>query len=172
MPPAAPKPPALPSPGAERSGEVATLEKLIAAAKGYRPLYHLLEAEMRAVYRPRDHAEGRLPLVARAAPSSPPSRCTRPSCGSDSTWATVPFDPLLQKAKLKGPGPAITHMAVLTDARQVNENCSPHQGGQRAGQRLKRRLGTTPTQKPESDPMLGNKSGRCGMLMFGPPLGR
>ena len=32
-----------------------------------------------------------------------------------------PFDPLLQKAKLKGPGAAITHMAVLTDARQVNE---------------------------------------------------
>ena len=32
-----------------------------------------------------------------------------------------PFDPLLQKAKLKGPGPAITHMVVLTDARQVND---------------------------------------------------
>ena len=30
-------------------------------------------------------------------------------------------DPLLQKAKLKGPGAAITHMAVLTDARQVNQ---------------------------------------------------
>ncbi len=31
-----------------------------------------------------------------------------------------PFDSLLQKAKMKGPGPAITHMAVLTDARQIN----------------------------------------------------
>ena len=31
-----------------------------------------------------------------------------------------PFDAQLQKTKLKGPPPAITHMLVLTDARQVN----------------------------------------------------
>ena len=31
-----------------------------------------------------------------------------------------PFDPQLQKSKLKGPGAAITHMVILTDARQVN----------------------------------------------------
>jgi hypothetical protein len=31
-----------------------------------------------------------------------------------------PFDAQVQKAKLRGPGPAITHMVVLTDARQVD----------------------------------------------------
>ena len=31
-----------------------------------------------------------------------------------------PFDPQLQKSRLKGPGPSMTHMVVLTDARQVD----------------------------------------------------
>jgi hypothetical protein len=29
------------------------------------------------------------------------------------------FDALAQKARLKGPGPQMTHMVVLNDARQV-----------------------------------------------------
>jgi hypothetical protein len=35
-----------------------------------------------------------------------------------------PFDARLEKARLRGPGPAITHMIVLTDARQVDEELS------------------------------------------------
>ena len=31
-----------------------------------------------------------------------------------------PFDPHVQKSRLKGPGPAVTHMVALTDARQVD----------------------------------------------------
>jgi len=31
-----------------------------------------------------------------------------------------PHDALLQRPKMKGPGAAISHMLVLTDARQVN----------------------------------------------------
>ena len=31
-----------------------------------------------------------------------------------------PFDATLQRPRMKGPGPAISHMLVLTDARQVN----------------------------------------------------
>ena len=61
-----------------------------------------------------------LHLVCARRPSSPPSRCTPPSCGSASTWATGPSMRTLQKPKMKGPGPAISHMLVLTDARQVN----------------------------------------------------
>jgi len=34
------------------------------------------------------------------------------------------FDARLQEAKLRGAGPAITHMLVLTDARQVDEALS------------------------------------------------
>jgi hypothetical protein len=30
------------------------------------------------------------------------------------------FDAYVQKARMRGPGPAISHMLVLTDARQVN----------------------------------------------------
>jgi hypothetical protein len=32
-----------------------------------------------------------------------------------------PHDALLQKPKMRGPGPAITHMVVLNDARQIND---------------------------------------------------
>ena len=98
-----------------------SLEKLIAAAKGYQPLYHLLESEMR-----RAVAElaivpkaGYLSFGAPAEFAALTLHATELRLGLD--LGDRPFDPLLQKAKLKGPGPAITHMAVLTDARQVNE---------------------------------------------------
>ena len=99
----------------------ASLEKLIAAAKGYRPLYHLLEGEMRAVVAglaivPQT---GYLSLRAPAEFAALTLHATELRLGLD--LGHRPFDPLLQKAKLKGPGPAITHMAVLTDARQVNK---------------------------------------------------
>ena len=67
----------------------------------------------------RRHAQGRLHLARRARASSPPSRCTRPSCGSASTWATGPST-LSCRSPNARPGPAISHMLVLTDARQVN----------------------------------------------------
>ena len=124
--PATPAPvskrPPLPTASAEpAASDREAMEKLISAAKGYRPLYHLLEAEMRE----------RLPdlmIVAKAgflsfgAPAEFAALTLHPTelrLGLD--LGDRPFDPLLQKAKLKGPGPAITHMAVLTDARQVNE---------------------------------------------------
>jgi hypothetical protein len=110
-------------PAARAPSHAATqsLEKLIAAAKGYQPLYHLLESEMRT-------AVAELAIVAKAgyvsfgAPAEFAAltlHATELRLGLD--LGDRPFDPLLQKAKLKGPGPAITHMAVLTDARQVNE---------------------------------------------------
>jgi hypothetical protein len=123
MPPASTPPrPSVSSPAPAPSGdEAARLEKLIAAAKGYRPLFHLLEAEVRK-------AIPALTVVAKP---------NHVSFGAPAEFAAVmlhaseirlgldlgdrPFGPLLQKSKLKGPGPAITHMAVLNDARQVNE---------------------------------------------------
>ena len=70
--------------------------------------------------RRRRQAEVDLHLALPRRPSSPPSRCTPPSCGSASTLGDRPFDATLQKPKMKGPGAAISHMLVLTDARQVN----------------------------------------------------
>lgn len=103
------------------ANDAAALEKLIAAAKGYRPLYHLLESEMRNVVpnlaiAPR---AGYLSLGAPAEFAALTLHGTELRLGLD--LGERPFDPLLQKAKLKGPGAAITHMAVLTDARQVGE---------------------------------------------------
>jgi hypothetical protein len=101
--------------------DAAALEKLVAAAKGYRPLYHLLEAEMRAVVPDLAIAPkaGYLSLGAPGEFAALTLHATELRLGLD--LGDRPFDPLLQKAKLKSPGVAITHMAVLTDARQVND---------------------------------------------------
>jgi Domain of unknown function (DUF5655) len=114
-PPRAPAPRAAPS-----QREVADLDKLLAAGKGYRPLYQLLEAEI------RNAVPG---LVVSAQPAYI-------SLGAPLEFAAVtlhaaelrlgldlgdrPFDLQVQKPRLRGPGPAISHMVVLTDARQVN----------------------------------------------------
>lgn len=117
-----PKRPPLPTPSAEpAASDHEAMEKLISAAKGYRPLYHLLEAEMRnrlpnLMITPK---AGYLSLGAPAEFAALTLHATELRLGLD--LGDRPFDPLLQKAKLKGPGSAITHMAVLTDARQVNE---------------------------------------------------
>lgn len=105
-----------------RAADPPALEKLVAAAKGYRPLYHLLETRVRET----------VPSVV----FSPQARHV--SVGAPGEFATITLHPTevrlgldlgdrafggsLQKAKLRGPGPAITHMVVLTDARQVDDD--------------------------------------------------
>jgi len=100
--------------------EQADLDRLLAAGKGYRPLYHMLEAEIRGVV-------GDLAVRPKAAYIS---------LGAPNEFAAVtfyatelrlgldlgdrPHDQALQKPRMRGPGPAISHMVVLTDARQVN----------------------------------------------------
>jgi hypothetical protein len=111
--PTAPAP--APSPDA-----AAALEKLIATAKGYRPLYQMLESAVRGTVpnlclTPRP---GYISLGAPAEFAAVTLHATEVRLGLD--LGERPFDALLQKSKLKGPGPAISHMAVLTDARQVN----------------------------------------------------
>lgn len=124
-PAAAPRPqPALPKPApaarALSRRETADLDTLLEAAKGYRPLYLLLEAEIRNA----------------VAGVSVAPKGTYISFGAPAEFAAVTlhaaelrlgldlgdraFDPPLVKSRLKGPGPAIAHMVVLTDARQVN----------------------------------------------------
>jgi hypothetical protein len=109
---AAPLPPA--------PADAALLAKLIAAGKGYRPLYLMLEAAVR----------GAVPALALTP------KPTHISWGAPQEFAAValsasevrlglalgerPFDATLQRCRLKGPGAHITHMLVLTDARQVN----------------------------------------------------
>ncbi|HJZ43933.1 MAG TPA: DUF5655 domain-containing protein [Hyphomicrobiaceae bacterium] len=122
-----PKPAPMPPPEPERPRaraltpkETADLDKLVAAAKGYRPLYQLLESEIRralpgvtiepkpgyiSIGRPREFAAITL-------------HASELRLGLD--LGERAFDAHLQRAKLRGPGRAISHMVVLTDARQVN----------------------------------------------------
>jgi hypothetical protein len=113
--PQPPLPKPLPTPR-----EQADLDRLLAAGKGYRPLYHMLEAEIRGVI-------GNLAVKPKAG---------YVSLGAPNEFAAVtfyatelrlgldlgdrPHDQALQKPRMRGPGPAISHMVVLTDARQMN----------------------------------------------------
>ena len=99
----------------------AALDKLLAAAKGYRPLYHLLEAQIRrAVPDAAFTAQARHVRI--GAPrefAAITLHATEVRLGLD--LGDRAFDARAQKAKLRGPGPAITHMIVLTDARQIDD---------------------------------------------------
>jgi uncharacterized protein DUF5655 len=112
-----PKPPPLVEPPADP----AALEKLVAGAKGYRPLYHHLEAQIRraipgAVIAARDR------YVAIGAPLEFAAVTLHPTeVRLGLALGDRPFDGELQPSKLRGPGASITHMVVLTDARQVND---------------------------------------------------
>jgi hypothetical protein len=117
-PPAMPRP--APVPRAPSKREAADLDKLIAGAKGYRPLYQLLEAEIRKAV-PGVAVMPKAGYISFAAPqefAAATLHATEIRLGL--ALGDHPFDPPLQPAKLRGPGPAITHMAVLTDARLVS----------------------------------------------------
>jgi hypothetical protein len=99
--------------------ETALYDKLLAAGKGYRPLYLMLEGEMRKA------SPGLviLPKTSYLSVGAPKEfaavtlHASEVRLGLD--LGDRPVDPHVQRSKLKGPGPAITHMIILTDARQV-----------------------------------------------------
>jgi hypothetical protein len=100
--------------------EAADLEKLLAAAKGYRPLYELLEAEIRRAI-PGVGVVPKAGYIAFVAPrefAALTLHATELRLGFD--LGDRPFDDTLLKARMRGPGAAISHMLILTDARQVN----------------------------------------------------
>jgi len=102
------------------SKETAALEKLVSAAKGYRPLYYLLESEIRRAL-PGVTIEPKPGYISIGHPrefAAVTLHASELRLGLD--LGERAFDAQLQQAKLKGPGRAISHMVVLTDARQVN----------------------------------------------------
>jgi hypothetical protein len=122
----APAPQSPPRPKAPRAAPATAaggdaLEKLLAAAKGYRPLYHLLESEMRAAVPALtvSPAGGYVSFGAPAEFAALTPHASELRLGL--ALGDRPFEPALVKAKLKGPGPGITHMLVLNDARQINQ---------------------------------------------------
>lgn len=115
-----PKPAPTPKPAPEAAADAPSLETLIAAAKGYRPLYQMLEAAIRQAV---------------------PGVVLTPNAGFIAFWAGGEFaivqptgseirlglalgerprDANLGPVRIKGAGPAITHMVTLKDARQIN----------------------------------------------------
>jgi Domain of unknown function (DUF5655) len=115
--PPSPKPP---PPRAPTQREIADLDTLLAAGKGYRPLYQLLEAEMRGAV-PGLVVTPKAAYISLGAPGEFAAVTLHSSelrLGLD--LGDRPFDLQLQKPRMRGPGPAISHMLVLTDARQIN----------------------------------------------------
>lgn len=122
--PAKPKPVAEVKPPSHGRGDPAvtarSLEALVAAAKGYRPLYQLLENMIRQAV-PGVSVEAKGQLVSFAAPHEfavvqPTSSEIRLGLG----LGTRPHDANLVVPRMKGAGPGITHMLTLKDARQIN----------------------------------------------------
>jgi hypothetical protein len=121
------KPTAAPRPQPDRpkgreltAKETAELENLLGAAKGYRPLYQLLEAEVRRTL-PGVSIEPKGGYISIGCPrefAAVTLHATGLRLGLD--LGERAFDASLQQAKMKGPGKAITHVLTLTDARQVN----------------------------------------------------
>jgi predicted transport protein len=113
----APKPPPLIKPPTDP----AVLEKLVATAKGYRPLYNHLEAQIRRAI-PGVIIAARDRYVAFGAPLEFAAVTLHPTeIRLGLSLGDRAFDARLLQARLRGPGPGITHMVVLTDARQVND---------------------------------------------------
>jgi hypothetical protein len=113
-------PPAKAAPRPPSRRELADLDRLLAASKGYRPLYQMLEAEIRGVVpdlavRPK---AGYLSLGAPREFAAVTFYATELRLGLD--LGDAPHEQALQKPRMRGPGPGISHMVVLTDARQVN----------------------------------------------------
>src|SRR5262249_54563547 len=101
--------------------ERAQRETLLAAAKGYRPLYELLEGEIRkalpeVVVSPRP---GYIALCRAREFAAITLYATELRLGLD--LGAHPYDARLKKPKGKFGGGNISHVLVLTDARQVNE---------------------------------------------------
>jgi hypothetical protein len=100
------------------------LEVLLAAAKGYRPLYQLLQSSILKAL-PGTQVTARAGYVGMVGM---PHRREFAAVVLNARALRLglalgdrPFTSGLQKATLKGVGAAITHMLVLTDARQINE---------------------------------------------------
>ena len=119
--PPLPTPPArAPAPRVPSQREIADLDKLLAAGKGYRPLYLLLETEIRAAV-PDLVVTPKAAYISLGAPlefAAVTLHASELRLGLD--LGDRAFDAQVQKARIRGPGASISHMLVLTDARQVN----------------------------------------------------
>lgn len=121
--PRPPKPASAPAASAASTAPAAdthALQDLIAAAKGYRPLYAMLEAAiLRAIPGTAFVANG--PYISVRAPAE--FAAIAPSSSEIRLGLALgdrPHDANLAASRIRGASAAITHMLVLKDARQIN----------------------------------------------------
>jgi hypothetical protein len=97
----------------------AALEAILGAAKGYRPLCNMLLDQIRRLVPSAEI----VPVAGYVSFRAPAEFATLNVSASELRLGLGldgrSFDTLAQKARLKGPGPRMTHMVVLNDARQV-----------------------------------------------------
>jgi hypothetical protein len=121
--PASPTPPPVPPPTSTARagpGDPDRLEDLLAAGKAYRPLAAMLVEQVRQAL-PGVRVSPRAGLISFARPNELAVLSVTPKelrLGLD--LGDRPFAAPLAKAKLAGAPSAISHMLVLTDARQVD----------------------------------------------------
>lgn len=116
---AAPRP-ATPAPEPPPPAVDARLEELVAAAKGYQPLYRLLAGEMTKAL-PGLRLTAAPPYISAARPAE----FALIETGARGLRLALdlgdrPFEPPLQPTKLAGTSKRMTHMVVLDDARNVD----------------------------------------------------
>lgn len=119
---AKPRPPPAPPEVTQDAPPLAakSLEALVAAAKGYRPLYLLLEGMIRQCA-PEVVVQPKGTFISFAAPRE--FAIVQPTASEirlGLALGTRPHDANLAVPRIKGAGPGITHMITLKDARQVN----------------------------------------------------
>lgn len=119
--PLAPRPTAVRSEAATAKSPVdqASVEAVLSAAKGYRPLCNLVLDHIREVVAGVEvvPVDGYLSLRAPGEFAALAVSSSQLRLGL--MLGDRRFDALAQKARLKGPGSQLTHMVVLNDARQV-----------------------------------------------------
>ena len=114
-----PGPPAREAARPVKTADLSSLETVLSAAKGYRPLCTLLLDQIRALVASVDivPVDGHLSIRAPGEFAALTVSANQLRLGL--ALGERRFDALAQKARLKDPGPQMTHMVVLNDARQV-----------------------------------------------------
>lgn len=114
-----------PSPPPADAAEAAELDHLLAKAKAFRPLAHFVLAEIRKTVPDMTvTAEAAHAMIARGGPFAVLAISPR-ELRLGLALAGTPFDETLQAARFTNLSPrippSISHMIILTDARQVND---------------------------------------------------
>jgi len=117
--PPVPRPPAPPPAQATATASATSLESLLARGKGLRPLAEMLLREIAAAL-PETRATASGELVSICGESEIAALWIGPrELRLGLNLGDAPFEGMVQRARIAGCSPRITHMVVIADARQI-----------------------------------------------------